>query len=161
MLVLTGAVGLKHHFPAKDQFRRSLALLSASDRDQPITQLENRLFGGFNRLAERAARLASLASIDIETLPPDLHRLFGHGSGPFRIEVDAAAGITNDRLAVALDQAGLNVSHPAVTQSHFEAQKNRLVMQVSGLAIGLVFLILILTLRDVRRILSLALLAVA
>ena len=146
---------------AADQFRRSLALLSASDRDQPITQVENRLFGGFNRLADRASRLASLAPIDIETLPPELHRLFGHGAGPYRIEVEAAAGITNDRLALALDQAGFNVTHPAVQQAHFESQKNRLVMQVTGLAIGLVILTLILTLHDVRRWLSLALLTAA
>ena len=146
---------------AADQFRRSLALLSASDRDQPITQLENRLFGGFNRLADRAAQLASLAPIDIDTLPVELQKLFGDGGGPFRIEVDAAPGTSNDHLAVALDQAGFNVSHPAVMQTRLEAKKLRSILQVISLAISFVLLTLIFTFRDPKRWLSLVLLTAA
>ena len=146
---------------AADQFRRSLALLNASDRDQPITQLENRLFGGFNRLADRAAQLASLSPIDIDTLPIELQRLFGHGAGPFRIEVEAAPGTSNDHLAVSLDQAGFTVTHPAVMQSRLDRQKLRLILQVCSLAIGFVLLTLVFTFREFRRWLSLVLLTAA
>ncbi len=146
---------------AADQFRRSLALLNASDRDQPITQLEHRLFGGFNRLADRAAQLSSLAPVDIETLPTELQALFGHGAGPFRIEVDAAPDISNERLAVGLDQAGFNVLHPAVLQSRFVNQQIRSILQVVGLAICFTLAVLILTFRESKRWLGLVLLTAA
>ena len=146
---------------AADQFRRSLALLNASEKNQPITQLENRLFGGFNRLADRAAQLANLAPIDIDTLPAELQRLFGHGSGPFRIEVQASVGTPNDHLAVSLDQAGFTVMHPSVMQSRLDSQKLRSILQVCGLAIILMLLTLIFTFREFKRWLSLVLLTAA
>ena len=140
-----------------DQFRRSLALLGASDRDQPITQLENRLFGGFNRLADRAEQLSKLAPLDFNSLPPELWSLFGHDKGPFRIAVDAAPGTSNAQLAVSLDQAGLNVTHPAVSQAHAESEKMSSFTQTFGVASGLILLCLFATFRAIRQWLTLAL----
>ena len=144
-----------------DQFRRSLALLGASDRDQPITQLENRLFGGFNRLADRAEQLSKLTPIDFDALPPELQSLFGQDKGPYRIEVDAAPGTSNAQLAVSLDQAGFNVMHPAVSQAHVDSAKLNTLIKTFGSASGLILLSLFATFRSFRPWLTLTLFGVA
>ena len=144
-----------------DQFRRSLALLGASDRDQPITQLENRLFGGFNRLADRAEQLSKLAAIDFNSLPAELQSLFGRNKGPYRIEVEAAPGTSNSQLAVSLDQAGFNVTHPAVSQARADSEKLSSLFKTFGLASGLILLCLFATFRSFRSWLTLVLVAVA
>ena len=144
-----------------DQFRRSLALLGATDRDQPMTQLENRLFGGFNRLADRAEQLSKLATIDFDSLPAELQGLFGQGKGPYRIQIDAAPGTSNAQLAVSLDLAGFNVVHPAVSQAHADSEKFGSLIKTFGLASGLVLFSLFATFRSFRSWLTLALLGVA
>ena len=144
-----------------DQFRRSLALLAASENDQPITQLENRLFGGFNRLADRAEQLSTLVPLNVDTLPTELQRLFGQGKGPYRIEIDAAPGTSNAQLAVTLDQAGFQVIHPAALQARFDSQKQSSLVKLFLLSSGLLVLTLFVTFRSVKMWLTVMLFWVA
>ncbi len=135
---------------AAAEFRRSLALLAAMGTDQPLTQLENRLFGGFNRLADRASQLAALPPVEIDALPPELQRLFGHGAGPYRLAVEPADGVSNAKLALTLDQAGFAVLHPAVDQSRTMNQNVRTLFLGLSLALGLLLVTLVATFRNLR-----------
>ncbi len=146
---------------AADDFRRSLSLLAATSDDRQVRQLENRLFGGFNRLAERADLLAAVPPPQLATLPSELHTLFGTPEGAMRIEVTPVDGFSNAKLADILEQAGLNVLHPSVEQE----QANRAVIQsvskVLGLAAGIGLGVLLLALRQLRAIAAGLLMAVS
>jgi len=129
---------------AADEFRRSLALLAATSGDAQIRQLENRLFGGFNRLADRADLLTSIETPSLETLPPELVTLFGSPDNALRIEVIPATGTSNASLALTLEQAGFNVVHPAVVQrAEADAKLKAILLALgSGIAFGFVLLVL-------------------
>ncbi|MDE2384374.1 MAG: hypothetical protein KGO53_07130 [Alphaproteobacteria bacterium] len=129
---------------AADEFRRSLALLAATSDDNQVRQLENRLFGGFNRLADRADVLANLDVPSLDALPSELTTLFGSPATALRIEVIPATNVSNGALAVALEMAGFNVLHPAVSQQMADAARlNRILMVLGvGLAIAAVLLML-------------------
>lgn len=101
---------------AADAFRRSLAVLAATSRDDEVLKLENRLFGAFNRLSDQAENLAKLKPLTLEDLPPPLHVLFGAPPGPFRLVVTPQAGIDPVRFAATLQSQGLPVHFPALAQ---------------------------------------------
>ncbi len=121
---------------AADDFRRSLALLGATSGDEQVRQLENRLFGGFNRLADRADVLASVTAPTLETLPQELRRLFLSDDGQFRLEVLPVAGVSNANLALRLQAAGFDPVHPVVTEKQFHDLRLQLVFWVFGFAIA-------------------------
>ncbi len=127
---------------AADDFRRSLALLGATSDDHQVQELENRLFGGFNRLADKADELASLDAPSLATLPAELRTLFGTPEKALRIEVIPAAGITNASLALSLEEAGFNVLHPAVAQVSAAAARLKSVLWVLGAGTGLASLLI-------------------
>ena len=120
---------------AADDFRRSLALLGATSGDEQVRQLENRLFGGFNRLADRADVLASVSAPTLETLPEELRRLFLSDDGQFRLEILPVAGVSNANLALRLQAAGFDPVHPVVTEKQFHDLRLQLVLWVFGSAI--------------------------
>ncbi len=139
---------------AANSFRRSLALLAATSGDKQIRQLENRLFGGFNRLAERADQLASIPPMNLGSLPPELHRLFGEEQGPFRLEVTAAPGISSADLARTLEGAGFDVLHPAIKRSVEIRQLFNSVLRVLAAGLFLVMVIMAIAYRNVRTVLA-------
>jgi uncharacterized protein len=120
---------------AADEFRRSLALLGATSGDEQVRQLENRLFGGFNRLADRADVLASVSAPTMETLPEELRKLFMSADGEFRLEVLPAAGVSNRKLALALDAYGFDPIHPALAQDQKRSDQLRQVYVVFGFGV--------------------------
>lgn len=127
---------------AADDFRRSLALLGATSDDRQVRLLENRLFGGFNRLADKADELATLDAPVLTTLPGELRTLFGTPEKALRIEVIPAAGISNAALALTLEEAGFNVLHPAVAQESAAAARLHAVLWVLGAGIGIASLLI-------------------
>jgi hypothetical protein len=139
---------------AADEFRRSLALLAATSGPAQIKQLENRLFGGFNRLADRADVLTGLDTPSLETMPPELTTLFGSPSTSLRIEVIPAPGVSNANLALTLENAGFSVLHPAVTQEAEANRKISAILKVFALGLGLACLILVLAFAAVSQLLG-------
>ncbi len=121
---------------AADDFRRSLALLGATSGDEQMRQLENRLFGGFNRLADRADVLAAVSAPTLETLPQELRRLFLSDDGQFRLEVLPVAGVSNANLALRLQAAGFDPIHPVLTQKQTRDSRLQLVLLVFGFAVA-------------------------
>jgi gas vesicle protein len=132
---------------AADEFRRSLALLAATSGDQQVRQLENRLFGGFNRLAERAEVLSSLPKPDLASLPDELHTLFGTPEGAMRIEVSPIDGVSNARLAEILEQADFNVLHPSVERDMMNRAVFATVSRVLAMSAFVGLLVVLLALR--------------
>jgi uncharacterized protein len=139
---------------AADDFRRSLALLAATSGDEQVRQLENRLFGGFNRLADRADVLSNLTAPQLGAMPGELLALFGKPEGPMRIEVAPATGTSNARMAEILEQAGFDVLHPSVAQDQASRSVNQMVTKVLGAAAGFGLIALLLALRRSRSILA-------
>jgi len=121
---------------AADTFRRSLALLSATGDARQLLQLENRLFGGFNRLADRADILAGLEPQRLEDLPSELHRMFGVPPGPFRIEISPVQGVSDAALAISLQNAGITVTHQAALAQRTESLMHQAFLRY---ALGLSF----------------------
>jgi hypothetical protein len=125
---------------AADEFRRSLALLGATSGDEQVRQLENRLFGGFNRLADRGDTLASVGTPTMETLPEELRKLFMSADGEFRLEILPAPGISNRKLALALYANGFDPVHPALAQDEMRSAQLRQVFMIFGIAIAVLAL---------------------
>ncbi len=146
---------------AADEFRRSLALLAATSGNTQIHQLENRLFGGFNRLADRADLLTSIETPSLETLPPELITLFGSPDSALRIEVIPAVGVSNTSLALTLEQAGFSVVHPAVVQRGEAAAKLKAILNVFGVGLGISFVLLVFAFGETAPLLAAALMLVA
>jgi len=124
-----------------DAFRQSLAVLAATSDDKKLRELNNKLFGAFNRLAERAETLATLKSPMIQDLPAELQTLFGAPPGPYRLVVTPVAGVPPGQLAETLDKLGFPVLHPAVVAAKAEAARytslTRLLLSASVLIIVL------------------------
>ena len=146
---------------AADDFRRSLALLAATSGDEQVRQLENRLFGGFNRLADRADVLSNLTAPQLGAMPGELLALFGKPEGPMRIEVTPATGTSNARMAEILEQAGFDVLHPSVAQDQAVRSVNQMVTKVLGAAAAFGLIALLLALRRSRSILAALIMATA
>lgn len=143
----TAQPGLK---ASADAFRRSLAILAATGNAQEIAQLENRLFGGFNRLADRADALAALEPPDLAGLPDELHQIFGKAEGPFTLEVTPADGVSNADLAIDLENAGFDVRHPAAIEQVDARAQTTAVMWVLGGGVLLILFILAYAFDDMR-----------
>jgi len=143
----TAQPGLKN---AADAFRRSLAILAATGDQQEIAQLENRLFGGFNRLADRADALSAIETPDLASLPEELHTIFGKADGPFRLEVTPVDGVSNTDLAIDLEHAGFDVRHPAAIEEEDARAQAMAVIWVLGLGIVMVLAILAYAFNDMQ-----------
>jgi uncharacterized protein len=125
---------------AADAFRRSLALLSGTSTNVEIVEVENRLFGRFNALADRADQWASIEKPNLESLDKNLKKMFLSADNVYRIEVIPAAGQSNAALAKVLELKGLPVAHELLVDA--SQMNNALssfeVILVSALAIGLI-----------------------
>ena len=126
---------------AATDMRQSLAVLAATSDDVKLRELDNRLFGGFNRMANKADTLANLKPITLADLPAGLQALFGTPPGPYRLVVTPVSGVTPDQLAVTLGQLGLPVLHPAVMAAHAAAARQLSLIQLL-LAAGFIVIIL-------------------
>ena len=126
---------------AATEMRQSLAVLAATSDDVKLRELDNRLFGGFNRMADKAESLANLKPITLADLPAGLQALFGTPPGPYRLVVTPVSGVTPDQLAVTLGQLGLPVLHPAVMAAHAATAQQWALIQLL-LAAGLIVIIL-------------------
>ena len=129
---------------AADEFRRSLALLSGTSSNAEIVEIENRLFGRFNTLADRSDFLASLENPNLESLDPRLKVLFLSQDNIYRLEVLPVPGVSNAQLAEILFKNNLPVAH-----SHLVADlkdqdtlKTIIVVGTSAFVLGLVLLCL-------------------
>jgi uncharacterized protein len=120
---------------AADDFRRSLALLGATSGDEQVRQLENRLFGGFNRLADRADVLANTNVPTLESLPEELRKLFMTADGEFRLEILPAPGVSNRNLALSLNAADFDVIHPVLVQKETTDGRLRVVLLLLGMVV--------------------------
>ena len=127
---------------AAHQFRRSLELLSGTSSNIEVIEFENRIFGGFNQLADQADQLATLAPPALETLDKRLKALFLSPENIYRIEVTPTLGQTQAQLARILFAKGFAVAHPAVVaeQHHLDNQRRALI--VLGLGMGIGFFVL-------------------
>jgi hypothetical protein len=99
---------------AADAFRRSLALLSGTSTNVEIVEVENRLFGRFNTLSERADLWAGIEKPNLESLDQNLKKLFLSEDNIYRIEVIPASGKSNTQLAKVLSLKGLPVAHESL-----------------------------------------------
>jgi uncharacterized protein len=99
---------------AADAFRRSLALLSGTSTNVEIVEVENKLFGKFNTLSDRADFWASIEKPSLESLDQNLKKLFLSGDNIYRIEVIPAPGQSNTKLAKVLALNGLPVAHESL-----------------------------------------------
>lgn len=99
------------------EFRRSLELLAATSSNKEIMALENRIFGSFNVLADRAETLAKLDNPNLQTLDPQLKSLFLSEQNILRLEVTPVAGLANAELARILTTQGFHVAHPALVSA--------------------------------------------
>ena len=125
-----------------DALRQSLAILAATSEDVKLRQLNNRLFGGFNRTFEKAERVSSLKLPTLETLPPELQTLFGTPPGPYRLVVTPVEAVSPTQLADTLSQLGFAVAHPAVVAAQLDGARYATFLRfiLAGAAIILVFL---------------------
>ena len=95
-------------------FRRNLEILSNTTSNGEVLEFENRIFGAFNLLADRADILAAMGKPQLETLDPKLKALFVSDQNIFRIEVSPMKGTTPAALAHLLAAKGFAVAHPAL-----------------------------------------------
>ncbi|MBG1232073.1 hypothetical protein [Aestuariivirga litoralis] len=137
---------------AADAFRRSLAILAATGNDDQLAHLENRLFGGFNRLADRADALASAEVPDLDHLPDELHAVFGNAGGPYRLQVTPAENVSNAELAIDLEREGFDVRHPAAAAEEQARAQVRSVLWVLGGGTLLVLLVVGYAFRDMQSV---------
>jgi uncharacterized protein len=128
---------------AADEFRRSLALLAATSGNKEVRALENRIFGSFNVLPNRADALASLEKPNLETLDPRLKALFASPENQFRLEVTPVPGQSNAALARVLAANNFPVAHPIVVSDEAVAnlKNNSIMVLVAALGAGLLMLI--------------------
>ena len=101
---------------AADEFRHSVELLLGTSTNAEIVEIENRLFGRFNNLADRANSLASLEKPNLETLDPHLKLLFQSPDDIYRIEVSPMPGKTNAQLAEIFFKNNFPVAHPSLVE---------------------------------------------
>ena len=99
---------------AADAFRRSLALLSGTSTNVEIVEIENKLFGRFNTLSDRADLWAGIEKPNLESLDQNLKKLFLSEDNVYRIEVMPMSGQSNMQLAKVLSLKGLPVAHESL-----------------------------------------------
>ena len=127
---------------AADEFRRSLALLSGTSNNAEIIEVENRLFGGFNALADRANFLAALEKPELKSLDPRLKSLFLSPDNIYRLEITPLPGVSNAQLAEILFKNNLPVAHPSLVAGLQEQGLIKIIAVVGTAAcvLGLVLL---------------------
>ncbi len=127
-----------------DEFRRSLELLSGTSGNAEIANVENRLFGNFSALAERANMLASVEKPELETLDKRLKSLFLSPDNIYRLEVTPVQGQSNEQLAEILFSKGIPVAHPSlVAQLELQATKSQFTRVLArAAALGLIVMAL-------------------
>jgi uncharacterized protein len=125
---------------AADAFRRSLALLSGTSTNIEIVEVENRMFGRFNTLSERADLWASIERPNLESLDQNLKKLFLSEDNVYRIEVIPAVGQSNSQLAKVLALEGLPVAHQSLvaTSQGNNALSSFEFVLLASLGIGLI-----------------------
>lgn len=125
---------------AADEFRRSLALLSATSSNAEVIEFENRIFGRFNALHDRANQLVAIEEPNLEELDARLKTLFLSGDNVYRLEVTPVQGETNASLAQILFQQGMNVAHPSlvINQQQQATRSSVLIVFVSSVFAGFV-----------------------
>lgn len=132
---------------AADDLRRSLELLDATSSNVEVMALENRIFGSFNVLADRAETLAKLDRPNLQTLDPQLKSLFLSGQNILRLEVTPIPGLSNAVLADVLAAQGFHVAHPAlVAAEQLETQTQSAYLICSLSVVFSVFALLVATL---------------
>jgi hypothetical protein len=119
------------------KFRQSLAVLAATSGNQEVMALENRIFGSFNVLPDRAEAFATLGEPSLETLDPRLRTLFLSNRNVFRLEVSPAAGLSNAELARVLAANQFPVAHPVLVQDENTTNQKRGSLIVLSMAITL------------------------
>jgi uncharacterized protein len=125
---------------AADEFRRSLALLSATSSNAEVIEFENRIFGRFNALHDRANQLVAVEEPNLEGLDTRLKTLFLSGDNVYRLEVTPVQGETNASLAQTLFQQDMNVAHPSLV-TNLQQQTTRssvILVLISSAFAGLV-----------------------
>ena len=125
---------------AAGAFRHSLALLSGTSTNVEIVEVENKLFGRFNALADRADLWGGIEKPSLESLDKNLKKLFLSADNFYRIEVMPASGQSNAQLAKVLALNGLPVAHEslvAASQMNNALSSFEMVL-LSSLAIGLI-----------------------
>ena len=127
---------------ASDEFRRSLALLSGTSSNAEIVEIENRLFGRFNTLADRADFLATLEKPKLESLDSRLKTLFLSQDNIYRLEVSPVPGVLNAQLAEILFKNNLSVAHPSLVAGLHEQslKKTIVVVGTAACVLGLIVL---------------------
>ncbi len=125
---------------AADEFRRSLALLSATSSNAEVIEFENRIFGRFNALHDRANQLVAIEEPNLEELDARLKTLFLSADNVYRLEVTPVQGETNASLARILLQQGLNVAHPSlvIDQQQQATKSSILIVLISSVFVGFV-----------------------
>ncbi len=130
---------------AAHEFRRSLELLAATSSNREVMALENRIFGSFNVLADRAENMAGLDKPSLQTLDPRLKSLFLSEQNIFRLEVTPVTGLANQDLARVLAGQGFHVAHPVLVADEKTKSQQQAIYIVLGaaLATGLAALIFV------------------
>jgi hypothetical protein len=125
---------------AADEFRRSLALLSATSSNAEVIEIENRIFGRFNALHDRANQLAAIEEPSLEALDARLKTLFLSADNVYRLEVTPVQGETNESLARILYQQGMTVAHPSLVTSQQQqtTRSSILIVVISSAFVGFV-----------------------
>ncbi len=125
---------------AADEFRRSLALLSATSSNAEVIEFENRIFGSFNALHDRANQMAAIEEPNLEELDARLKTLFLSGDNVYRLEVTPIQGESNASLARILFQQGMNVAHPSLVadQQQQSTRSSVLIVLTSSAFLGVV-----------------------
>jgi uncharacterized protein len=129
---------------AAQEFRRSLELLAASTNNAEVRALENRIFGSFNVLTNRAEALVALDKPSLNSLDPRLKALFLSPDNQFRLEVSPVPGQSNLELAQILYANNLPVAHPGLVleQGRANLKRSTIMIFAAAVAIGLVVLML-------------------
>lgn len=133
---------------AAHEFRRSLELLAATSSNREVMALENRIFGSFNVLAERAESMAGLDKPNIQTLDPRLKSLFLSEQNIFRLEVTPVTGLANQDLARVLAEQGFHVAHPVLVADDKSKTQQQSIYIVLGAALAMSLAALIFTTLD-------------
>ena len=125
---------------AADEFRRSLALLSATSSNAEVIEFENRIFGRFNALHDRANQMAAIEEPNLEELDARLKTLFLSGDNVYRLEVTPIQGESNASLARILFQQGIKVAHPTLVadQQQQSTRSSVLIVLISSAFLGVV-----------------------
>jgi uncharacterized protein len=125
---------------AADEFRRSLALLSATSSNAEVIEFENRIFGRFNALHDRANQMAAIEEPNLEELDARLKTLFLSGDNVYRLEVTPIQGESNASLARILFQQGMSVAHPSLVadQQQQSTRSSVLIVLISSAFLGVV-----------------------